>query len=159
MLWLMLVLMLMSMYYNRHLTLFVCVFHCFLPALMPGLYNKDQGKGVHEYWNFKTSYTRKNEQLDQCCEQRAAMLCCTLSTMLCCTLSTTVVNNHYSQLFTINNQCSIIVDNHQQACFIDYIVSSCSNNIVTIIVLCQHRPTIDRTMLINIVNSTSVVEP
>ena len=50
-------------------------------------------------------YTRKNEQLDQCCQQFVAMLCCTLSTMLCCTLSTTVVNNHCSQLFTVNNHC------------------------------------------------------
>ena len=39
------------------------------------------------------------------------------------------------------------------------IVSSCSDNIVTTIVLCQHRTTIDRTILINIVNLTSVVEP
>ena len=31
------------------------------------------------------------------------------------------------------------------------IVSSCPNNIVTIIVLCQHRTTIDRTIPINIV--------
>ena len=39
------------------------------------------------------------------------------------------------------------------------IVSSCSDNTVTTIVLCQHRTTIDRTILINIVNLTSVVEP
>ena len=103
-------------------------------------------------------YTRKNEQLDQCCQQLVVMLCCILSTTLCCTLSTTVVNNHCSQLFTFNNHCSIIVDNHRQAC-LSTIVGSCSNNIVAIIVLCQHRTTIDRTMLINIVNSTSVVEP
>ena len=32
-------------------------------------------------------YTRKNEQLDQCCQQLVLMLCCTLSTMLCCTLN------------------------------------------------------------------------
>ena len=57
-------------------------------------------------------YTRKNEQLDQCCQQLVAMLCCTLST--------TVVNNHSSQLFTFNNRCSIIVDNDQQAFFINY---------------------------------------
>ena len=49
-----------------------------------------------------------------------AMLCFTLSTMLCCTLSTTIVNNRCSQLFTFNNHCSIIVDNHQQAFFINY---------------------------------------
>ena len=64
-------------------------------------------------------YTRKNEQLDQCCQQLVAMLRCTLSTMLCCTLSI-VVNNHCSQLFTVNNHCSIIVDNHQQAFSINY---------------------------------------
>ena len=57
-------------------------------------------------------YTRKNEQLDQCCQQLVAMLCCTLST--------TVVNNHCSQWFTFNNRCSIIVDNDQQAFFINY---------------------------------------
>ena len=116
---------------------------------------------------FTLAYTRKNEQLDQCCQQLVAilyctlstMLCCTLSTILCCTLSTTVVNNHCSQLFTFNNYCSIVVDNDQQAFFINYIVSLCSNNIVPTIVLCQHRTTIDRTILINIVNSTSVVEP
>ena len=33
------------------------------------------------------------------------------------------------------------------------------NNIVTTIVLCQHRTIINRATLINIVNSTSVVEP
>ena len=43
-----------------------------------------------------------------------------LVAMLCCTLSTTVVNNHCLQLFTFNNHCSIIVDNHQQAFFINY---------------------------------------
>ena len=54
-----------------------------------------------------------------CCTL-STMLCCTLSTMLCCTLSKTIVNNHCSQLFTFNNHCSIIVDNHPQACFINY---------------------------------------
>ena len=43
--------------------------------------------------------------------------------------------------------------------FLSTIVSSCSKNIVKTIVLCQHRTTIDRTMFIDIVNSTSVVEP
>ena len=42
--------------------------------------------------------------------------------------------------------------------FSSTIVGSCSNNIVTTIVLCQHRTTINRTILINIVHSTSVVE-
>ena len=127
-------------------------------------------------------FGNENEQLDQRCQQLVAMLCCTLSTMLCCTLSTmlcctlltmlcctlstmlcctlstTVVNNHCSQLFMVNNHCSIIVDNHQQACFINY-CRLLFNNIVIIIILSQHRTTIDRTILINIVNSTSVVEP
>ena len=49
----------------------------------------------------------------QCCAAHC-------STMFCCTLSTTVVNNHCSQLFTFNNHCSIIVDNDQQAFFINY---------------------------------------
>ena len=57
-------------------------------------------------------YTRKNEQLDQCCQQLVAMLCCTLST--------TVVNNHCSQSFTFNNHRSVIVDNDQQTFFINY---------------------------------------
>ena len=78
--------------------------------------------------------------------------------MLHCTLSTTVFNNHCSQLVTFNNHCSIIVDNDQQAFFINY-CQLMSNNIVTTLVLCQHRTTIDRTILINIVNSTSVVKP
>ena len=87
----------------------------------------------------------------QCCAAHC-------QTMLCRTLSTTVVNNHCSQLFMFNNHCSIIVENDQQV-FSSTIFGSCSNNIVTTIVLCQHRTTIDQTILINIVNSTSVVEP
>ena len=40
------------------------------------------------------------------------------------------------------------------------VVVFCSNNIVITIVLCQHRATVDRAILINnIVNSSSVVEP
>ena len=39
----------------------------------------------------KRRYTYKNEQIDQCCQQLVAMLCCTLST--------TVV------LYPINNCC------------------------------------------------------
>ena len=57
-------------------------------------------------------YTRKNEQLDQCCQQLVAMLCCTLST--------TVVINHCSQSFMFNNHRSVIVDNDQQTFFINY---------------------------------------
>ena len=93
-----------------------------------------------------TRYRRKNEQLDQCCQQLVAMLCCTLSTTIVhsCSRSTTIVQ---SLLTTINKL------------FLSTIVGSCSNNVVTIVVLCQHRTTIDRTILINIVNSTSVAEP
>ena len=97
-------------------------------------------------------YTCKNEQLDQCCRQLVAMLCCTLST--------TVVNNCSSQLLTVNNQCSIIVDNHQQAFFHQLLSALVPTTLwqhrTTI---CQHRTTIDRTILINIGNSTSAVEP
>ena len=50
-----------------------------------------------------------------------------------CSRSTTIVQ---SLLTTINKL------------FSSTIVSSCSNNIVTTIVLCQHRTTIDRTILI-----------
>ena len=87
----------------------------------------------------------------QCCAAPYQQYCAAPCQQL---LSTTIV-----QLFTFNNYCSIVVDNDQQAFFINYIVSLCSNNIVPTIVLCQHRTTIDRTILINIVNSTSVVEP
>ena len=38
----------------------------------------------------------------------------------CCNVVLHPVNNNCSQLFTVNNHCSIIVDNHQQACFINY---------------------------------------
>ena len=115
-------------------------------------------------------YTQKNEQLDQCCQQVVAMfcctlstmLCCTLSTMLCCTLSTTVVNKTTILFTVVHGQRSLL--NRSMLTIINKlvsstIVSSCSDNIVTTIVLCQHRTTIDRTILINIVNLTSVVEP
>ena len=80
------------------------------------------------------------------CQQCAAPCQQLLSTSIVhsCSPSTTIVQ---SLLTTINKL------------FSSTIVSSCSNNIVTTIVLCQHRTTIDRTILINIVNSTSVVEP
>ena len=80
----------------------------------------------------------------QCCAAHCSTM---LSTTIVhsCSRSTTIV---HSLLTTINKL------------FSSTIVSSCSNNIVTTIVLCQHRTTIDRTILIiNIVNSTSVVEP
>ena len=107
-------------------------------------------------------YTQKNEQLDQCCQQVVAMFCCTLSTMLCCTLSTTVVNKTTILFTVVHGQRSLL--NRSMLTIINKLVSStiassCSDNIVTTIVLCQHRTTIDRTILINIVNLTSVVEP
>ena len=104
-------------------------------------------------------YTRKNEQLDAmlsttCCNVvlHTVQQCCAapcqqlLSTTIVhsCSRSTTIVQ---SLLTTINKLFSLTI------------VGSCFNNIVTTIVPCQHRTTIDRTILINIVNSTSVVEP
>ena len=107
----------------------------------------------------KVYYTRKNEPLDamlsttccnvvlrtveQCCAARCQQLLLT-TIVHSCSRSTTIVQ---SLLTTINKFVS------------SSIVDSCSNNIVTTIVLCQHRTTIDQTILINIVNSTSVVEP
>ena len=85
--------------------------------------------------------------------------CCKFFSTICYNVmlhpSKTVVNNHCSRstiivqslLTTINELVSSTT------------VGSCSNNIVTTIVLCQHRTTIDRAILINIVNSKSVVEP
>ena len=67
-----------------------------------------------------------------------------LHQLFSCSRSTTIVQ---SLLTTINKL------------FSSTIVSSCSNNTVTSVVFCQHRTTTDRTILINIVNSTSVVEP
>ena len=90
------------------------------------------------------NYTRKTEQLDQCCQQLVVLhtvqQCCAapcqqlLSTTIVhsCSRSTTIVQ---SLLTTINKL------------FSSTIVSSCSNNIVTTIVLWQHRTTIDRTIL------------
>ena len=79
----------------------------------------------------------------QCCAAPCQQL---LSTTIVhsCSRPTTIVQ---SLLTTINKL------------FSSTIVSSCSNNIVTTIVLCQHRTTVDQTILINIVNSTSVVGP
>ena len=62
-----------------------------------------------------------------------------------------------SKTITGHQSCSIIVDNRQKACFINY-CRLLPNNIQAI-VPCQHRTTIVRTMLIHIVSSTSVVEP
>ena len=79
----------------------------------------------------------------QCCAAPCQQL---LSTTIVhsCSRSTIIVQ---SLLTTINKL------------FSSTIVSSSSRNIVTTIVLCQNRTTIDIKMLINIMNSTSVVEP
>ena len=73
----------------------------------------------------------------QCCAAPCQEL---LSTTIVdsCSCLTTIVQ---SLLTTINKL------------FPSTIVPSCFNNIVTTIVLCQHRATIDQTILINIVNS------
>ena len=76
-----------------------------------------------------------------CCTL-STMLCCTLSTMLCCTLSTTVVNNH----------CSVVHGQQPLLTTINKLVLA----LVPTIVLCQDRTTIDRTILINIVNSLTL---
>ena len=52
---------------------------------------------------------------------------------------TTVVNNHCSKLFTVNNHCSIIVDNHQQAFFINFcrlLFQQHCNNYISIVNKC-----------------------
>ena len=66
-----------------------------------------------------------------------------------------------NNLINVVKTCCNVVTAHCQLnkLFSSTIVSSRSNNIVTTIALCQHRTTIDRTILIKIVNSTSVVEP
>ena len=69
-------------------------------------------------------------------------------------LSTTIVHSCSRSTIIVQSLLTTI-----KKLFSSTIVSSCSNNIVTTIVLCQHWTTIDRTILINIVNSTSVVEP
>ena len=69
-------------------------------------------------------------------------------------LSTTIVHSCSRSTIIVQSLLTTI-----NKLFSSTIVGSCSNNIVTIIVLCQRRTTIDRTILINTVNSTSVVEP
>ena len=105
----------------------------------------------------------KMNNLMQCCLQLVAMLCCTLSNNVVLhpvlTLSTTVVKTtivHSCSRSTTIVQSLLTTINKLVS---STIVDSCSNNIVTTIVLCQHRTTIDQTILTNIVNSTSVVEP
>ena len=95
----------------------------------------------------------------QCCVAPCQQ-CCAAPCQQCCAapcqqlLSTTIVDN-CSCLTTIVQSLLTTINK----LFPSTIVPSCFNNIVTTIVLCQHRATIDQTTLINIVNSTSVVEP
>ena len=100
------------------------------------------------------NYTRKTEQLDQCCQQLVVLhtvqQCCAA---LCQQLVSTTIVHSCSRSTIVQSLLTTI-----NKLFPSTIVSLCSNNIVTTIVLCQHRTTIDRTILINIVNSTSVVE-
>ena len=79
----------------------------------------------------------------QCCAASCQQLL-SITMVHSCSRLTTIVQ---SLLTTINKLFSLTI------------VSSCSKNIVTTIVPCQHRTTIDRTILINTVNSTSVVKP
>ena len=64
--------------------------------------------------------------------------------------------NNCCQQPLFNNHCSTIIVQSLlttiNKLFSSAIVSSCSNNIVTTIVLCRNRTTIDRTKLINIEN-------
>ena len=100
------------------------------------------------------NYTRKTEQLDQCCQQLVVLhtvqQCCAAP---CQQLVSTTIVHSCSRSTIVQSLLTTI-----NKLFPSTIVSLCSNNIVTTIVLCQHRTTIDRTILINIVNSTSVVE-
>lgn len=78
-----------------------------------------------------------------------------LTTMLCHTLPTTLVINNCSRSTIIVQSFTSIYK-----LVTSTVVVSCSNSIVITIVLCQHRATVHRTILINnIVNSSSVVEP
>ena len=86
--------------------------------------------------------------------------CCTAPCQQCCAarcqqlLSTTIVHSCSRSTIIIQSLLATI-----NKLFSSTIVGSCSDNIVTTIVLCQYRTTIDRAILINTVNSTSVVEP
>ena len=86
----------------------------------------------------------------QCCAAHCQHYCVVPCQQL---LSTTIV--HSCSRSTIIVQSLLTTINKLVS---STIVGSCSNNIVTIILLCQHRTTIDRTILTNIVNSTSVVK-
>ena len=87
----------------------------------------------------------------QCCAAPCQQRCAALSEQL---LSTTIVHSCSGSTIIVQSFFTAI-----NKLVSSTIVHSCSNNIVTIIVFCQHRTTIDRTILINIVNSTSFVEP
>ena len=68
-----------------------------------------------------------------------------------------VVNNRCSQLFTVNNHCSIIADNHQQPCFINYcgLLFQQALEQLQLFIVNTKQILIDH---VNIVNSTGVVE-
>ena len=82
--------------------------------------------------------TRKNEELNQSCQELVASYSQQLAPMLCCTLLTTVVNNHCSRLLTVNNIVQSLLTTMNKLVS-STIVGSCFSNIVTTIVLRQHR--------------------
>ena len=89
--------------------------------------------------------TQKNEQLDA----MLSITCCNVvlhPVNYCCQqpLFTVVHIQHVHSIIIVQSLLTTI-----SKLFSSNIVSSCPNNIVTTIVLCQHRTTIDRTMLIN----------
>ena len=91
-----------------------------------------------------------NNLLQRCaapCQQCCAAHCQKL-------LSTTIVHSCSRSTIIVQSLSTTI-----NKLFSSSSVSSCFKNIVTTIVFCQHRTSIDRTILINIVNSTSAVEP
>ena len=95
----------------------------------------------------------------QCCAAPCQQ-CCAAPCQQCCAapcqqlLSTTIVHSCSRSTIIVQSLLTTI-----NKLFSSTIVSSSSRNIVTTIVLCQNRTTIDIKMLINIMNSTSVVEP
>ena len=78
----------------------------------------------------------------QCCAAPCQQYCAAPCQQL---LSTTIVHNCSRSTIIVQSFLTII-----NKLFSSTIVSSCSHNIVTTIVLCQHRTAIDRTILINI---------
>ena len=150
-----------------HLPLLCNFFRVFLGFTIP-LCSESEWGSTSVVLMLRVYTTRgKMNNLMQCCQQLVAMLCCTLSNNVvlhtveqCCAapcqqLLLTTIAHSCSRSTTIVQ--SLLTTTNKL--FSSTIVDSCSNNIVTTIVLCQHRTTIDQTILINIVNSTSVVEP